>query len=112
MDTSQVIDELAKRFGTTAEYLVKEMARYYIATDIAHIIIGSLLIVGSLIAVRIMFKKIKNDEWYEDSGKVWITTSCSIVGIIVGVVINIGSLVDCIGWIASPTAGAIHYIWK
>ena len=112
MNTTQVIDELAKRFGATGEYLVKEIARYNITMDIVGIIISAFAIIGSVIGFKIMQVKIKNGEWYEDDWKVLIFSIVGVIAIVIDGVIFVLCSVDCIGWIVSPMAAAIGYITR
>ena len=112
MDTTQVIDELAKKFGATGEYLVKELARYNIAIDIVSIIIAILIAVACGIAAKILYKKVKKDKWGDYVEAQSIGVFLGIIGCICATVIFIYNIVDCIGWIVSPTAGAINYIMR
>lgn len=108
MNTSQVIDELAERFGATGKFLVEEMARYYIATDIVVMAISALVTVVCLFAVKISYKKAKEDDWDTDISAVVMILG--LIGCFIAVIFFIYNLTNCVGWIVSPTAGAINYI--
>ena len=100
MDTTQVINELATKFGTTAEYLVGEMTRYYIANDLVIMMISLLIAVACFIAVKILYKKAKED----------ILVMILGVGCCIALFVFFYNLIDCIGWIVSPTVRTINYI--
>lgn len=112
MENTQIIDELSKKFGVTAEYLVEEMARYALAMNISGIVIGIILTVGSLIVIKVMFKKLKCGDWFDGDINVLACAVSGIIGGLIGIVLIIACLMDCVGWIVSPTAGAIHYICR
>lgn len=100
MDTTQVIDELAEKFGTTAEYLIGEMTRYYIANDLVIMLISILIAIACFIAVKVLCKKAKED----------ILVMLLGVGCCIALFVFFYTLIDCIGWIVSPTVRAINYI--
>lgn len=109
MNTSQVIDELAEKFGTTAKYLVAEMARYYIVTDIVVMVISVLIAIACFIVAKKSYKKAIEDKWGDDFMPILVCVFAS-VGCFIAVFVFIYDLANCVGWIVSPTAGAINYI--
>ncbi len=103
-EVSKIIDMLCEKFGTAANTLIPEMAKYHIATSAFATIMGLLMmVVGAVI-----FPKCRQ---YDVKGK-----GDSMFVVIPIVVFAIGFMTFCfmcsdlIGWIASPMGSTIDYI--
>lgn len=105
-EVMDIINALADRFGTTAQYLIAEMTRYYIATGVLTVILMCLLTFG-LFKVAILCMKEAKKDWtsaYEMYGIfAWIGFAFAAAFLCV-------SAVDVVGWIVSPTASVIKKI--
>lgn len=105
-EVMDIINTLADKFGTTAQYLIAEMTRYYIVTDVATVILAGLLAFGLFKVARHCMEEAKKD---------W-TSSYELYGIFAWVGFCFVSsflcvsAVDVVGWIASPTASVIKKI--
>ena len=109
-DVQQLIDYLCQKLGTTAEYLLPEFARYKIGSLVTQVIIGFILLI---IGIKLLFKAItefKKEEIEDDEAILWL---CGVPGLIVSV-INLIWLIEVlpnlIGYLCSPTAGALKDI--
>lgn len=113
-DAMELIDALAQRFGTTASFLIEEMARYYIARTgtmfVAFTALTAAVVMFAVLFLKVKEKKDKDPECDEDTfGYIIGVIFCVFFAVVFGI-IAIGSAVDLIGWIASPTAAVLEKI--
>lgn len=105
-EVMDIINTLADKFGTTAQYLIAEMTRYYIVTGIVTVILMCLLTFALFKAAIYCMAEAKKD-WtsaYEIYGIfAWVGFAFVLAFMCV-------SAVDVVGWIASPTASVIKKI--
>jgi len=106
-EVNAIIDNLCDRLGTSAKFLIPELAKLNIATNITVIIIC--LIVGG-----ILFKVIPTVWKYDQKNRgnwnetFWIVFP-GVVGLITAVAF-VNSVYELIGWLVSPTAKAVMII--
>lgn len=101
---SEIIGVLCEKLGTTAQYLIPELARMYIVTGIFDVIMwGAITLVSGFLAF-VMYKKYREDE---DEVERFIISVClggvAVVGFIVFAVCGD----ELVGWLASPKAKAV-----
>lgn len=104
-EISSVIDVLCERLGTSASYIIPEISKIHIIECVVWIVIS--LIIG-IIVVTVMPKTWRYDR--NNHGE-----SCwSVIPIATGIIvflILIVSVIDLTGWIVSPTAKTIVYLF-
>lgn len=122
MNTTQIneiIDGLCDRFGTTAEFLIGEMSKYYIAKDIVSLIFSIIFFAIGAWIFNAGWNKYKRDRkaWKEnesptksywgpeliddDYNGYWIV---SLALTIISCFIFIITIRGLVGWLVSPTA--------
>ena len=104
---AEVIDGLCEKLGTTAQYLIPELAKAYIGSEIYNVIIwGIATLVCGILAV-VFYKKHTDDDY--DSA--YMILSITFFGIaVVGFIILAICGEDLVAWIASPTAKTLKII--
>ena len=106
-DINAVIDSLCLKFGTTAEFLVPEIARYKVVLYGTLCGIGLLLGFGALIFLIVTYRK------YDDykSNDTWVSVLL-ISGFIsvVGFIMFLANISDLLAWIISPYGAVVHMI--
>lgn len=113
---NETITALCEKFGTTAEYLIATMSRYYKTSTIVTTVIWGLVLAVCTVAVvltlRHEFKKQKEKEWYDvfdDGWSLGVVIVCGIFAI-VGVAMVLGGVIDCIMANTNPEAYTIQKI--
>lgn len=98
---AEVIDGLCEKLGTTAQYLIPELAKAYIASGIFNVIVwGFTTLVSGILAVA-FYKKHTDDEYDVAYMMLAITFLCvAVVGFIIFALCG----EDLVAWTASPTA--------
>ena len=107
-EINAVIDNLCNKFGVTLEWLIPEMAKYYIAVDLIEIIILGIIIAVLLFFIFKFYKK-ETDLDFESFDKEMDIFLLCIPVLIVGIFLVIGIL-DLAGWIISPTISTFNKI--
>lgn len=107
-EINMIIDNLCQRLGTSATFLIPELAKKEIAENIIAIIITVLFGCGVLVAMRMIYQHgQKEGEDMYDMGILFIFPSIALM-------LDFGFFgafaTDLAGWIASPTAKAIEQI--
>ena len=104
---AEVIDGLCEKLGTTAQYLIPELAKAYIGSEIYNVIIwGIATLVCGILAV-VFYKKHTDDDY--DSA--YMILSITFFGIaVVGFIILAICGEDLVAWIVSPTAKTFKII--
>lgn len=104
---AEVIDGLCEKLGTTAQYLIPELAKAYIASGIYNVIMwGITTLVCGILAV-VFYKKHTDDEYDVAYMILSITFLCiAVVGFIILAICG----EDLVAWIASPTAKTFTFI--
>lgn len=109
-EVNKIIDNLCNKLGTSAQFLIPEMAKMHI-TELA----VSAFIAGIIMAISIYFIPIawkydhrKDRDRFDES--FWIVVPLSIL--FISTAFFIPALVELAGWIASPTAKAVMEIVK
>lgn len=106
-EVNAIIENLCSKLGTSARYLIPELAKKNIAEDIACIIMS--LLVG-LVLFKVAPKVWQYDREHSDSydGTFWIIVPLIVGGITL--LTFVVSVNDLVGWAASPTAKAVELI--
>lgn len=106
---SEIIGVLCEKLGTTAQYLIPELARMYIVTGIFDVIMwGAVTLVCGLLAFA-LYKKYKEDE---DVVERFVIAVCLGGVAVIGFIVFAVCADELVGWLASPTAKAILTILK
>lgn len=104
-DINAVIDNICEKLGTTTEFLIPELARREICTNVATLLISLIFII---IALYFLPKAWKYDCDNRDSAMTvipFLVISGSCILLII-------SVIDLVGWVASPTASSVIEIIK
>lgn len=115
MDVNAIINELADKFGTTAQYLIGEMQKYYIIENSISSFAGLLITIISAVAIKKLVAKSmamkKESEWSDwEAPLIWcILPGAFLLGSALGFMICIK---DLLVWIVTPTASVLHEILK
>lgn len=103
-EINEIINNLCEKLGTSAQYLIPELARKNIAEDVFQIIVSviAFAVLGYVTPKVWRYDHSPEDQWDE---RFWI---------IIPVILWFGFFVvfttatyDLVGWLASPTAKAI-----
>lgn len=101
-----LLDELGSRFGATGEYLWGELVRYHGVTTVTVTLIafgGCAVFAWLAVASR---KRIKaHNDW-----EILMILAAAAVG--VAMVVGAASLLDVVGFIASPDASTLHALLR
>lgn len=113
-DINGIIDSLSAKLGTTSEYLIPELGRFYTTRYIAGIIIMGLLTLTCVLGFLYATKRYKEEMKKHCSDRdeepyVVIQLFTAVTGIITSGVF-IFNIVSLVGWIVSPTAATIEMI--
>lgn len=113
MDINAIINELADKFGTTAQYLIGEMQKYYIIENSVSCFLCLLIVIVSVVAIKKLVAKSmemkKESEWSEwETPLMW----CMLPGAFllfcsIGFIVNIE---DLLLWAITPTASVLHEV--
>jgi hypothetical protein len=105
---SEIIEGLCEKLGTTAQYLIPEMARMNIASGIYNIIVWVVITALGIVAAVYLYKKYKAEEEDWIMALSLIPATLALIGFIV--IALCGE--DLIQWFSSPTAKAVMTILK
>ena len=110
----QTIEKFCEKFGVTANYLVKELCKYYTTMDkITLVVWGCALILMSLVIVVGCRK-----NWFDNIDNIlnsWKSIILFIVVLTIGVsaIIFIPyAIVDLVGWHVSPVSKTIELLTR
>ena len=115
---NETITALCEKFGTTAEYLIATMSRYYKISTAVSTAIWGFVLVGCVIAVvltlRYEFKMHEEDGYYDVFDDGWSLGVVVVFGIfaIIGVAMTLSGVFDCIMANTNPEAYTINQILK
>lgn len=115
---NEAITALCEKFGTTVEYLIATMSRYYKTSTVVTTAIWSFVLISCVVAVALTlrheFKKNKEDGWYDVFDDGWSLAVVVVCGIfaIIGVGMTLGGVSDCIMANTNPEAYTIQQILK
>lgn len=109
-EVNEIINNLCDKLGTSAKFLIPEMAKLNIAQGVFMVILTAIML--ALCAVM----TVKAWKYDHSDGRDFIDDSCftlipAVIGTIMFVVFSI-SLYDLIGWLSSPTAMSIKEIMR
>ncbi len=108
-EINAVIDNLCSKLGTSAKFLIPELARMHIAQGIFSSVVSAVIFIICIYFARKAWAydhKDGNSMWQNDS--YWILLPMAIG---IGSFIWLSTAVyDLIGWLSSPTAMAIKEI--
>ena len=107
-EVNEIINNLCEKLGTSAKYLIPEMAKLNIAQDVFMVIFTAIML--ALCAVM----TVKAWKYDHRDGQDFFDDSCfTLLPFGIGAVmffIFLISMYDLIGWLSSPTAMAIKEI--
>lgn len=115
MDINTIINELADKFGTTAQYLIGEMQKYYIIENSVSCFACLLIVIISAVVIKKLVTKSmkmkKESEWSDwEAPLIWcILPGAFLLGCGIGFVCSIENLLL---WTVTPTAAVLHEILK
>lgn len=115
MDINTIINELANKFGTTAQYLIGEMQKYYIIENSITCFACLLIAIVSAVAIKKLVAKSmemkKESEWSDWEGPLlWsILPGAFLLGCGIAFIVSIENLLK---WTITPTASVLHEILK
>lgn len=108
-EINEIINNLCEKLGTSAKFLIPELARMHIAQGIFSSLVSAVIFIICIYYAR--------KAWaydHRDDNSMWENDSCWII---LPMVVGMGSFVwlstgvyELIGWITSPTAMAIKEI--
>ena len=108
-EINEIINNLCEKLGTSAKFLIPEMARRYIAQGIFSSVVSAVIFI-----ICIYFARKAWAYDHRDNNSMWENDSCWII---LPMVIGLCSFIwlsttvyNLIGWVASPTAMAIEEI--
>ena len=115
MDINTIINELADKFGTTAQYLIGEMRKYYIIKNSISCFACLLISIISVVVIKKLVTKSmkmkKESEWSDWEGYLaWcILPGGFLLGCGIGFIVSIEHLLL---WTFTPTASVLHEMLK
>ena len=115
MDINTIINELANKFGTTAQYLISEMQKYYIIQSSISCFVCLLIVIISAVAIKKLVTKglemKKKDQWADwEVPLFWcLLPGGFLLACGIGFVCSIENLLL---WTVTPTASVLHEILK
>lgn len=101
-----VINNLCEKFGTTTQFLVPEIAKYEIATDVVGIIFSTVLIIILVIIAVRSHRVMEYDDGYE------VPFFVSIFFALIFVAILWVCVSDAVGWMVSPYGAVVQMITR
>ena len=109
-NVNSIINNLCDKLGTTVDYLIPEMAKYYITRHTVGVIISIIIIIILCIFLTIIYKSMKNgDIDYDIPDYLFLFGIATIVEFI-PFFIFVYNLTELSGYLASPTAAVIKEI--
>ena len=103
-----IIDNLCQKLGTSATFLIPELAKKAIAEDIVGLVL--MYVAGRFILKFVQLMKQKAEANDIDLEEVAIFSIFPAIVLLIDFVLFATTAVDLAGWIASPTAKAIKQI--
>ena len=101
-EINKVIDKLCEKLGTSAQFLIPELAKLRIVNSAVTVLIGLFI---TIVGVYFLPKAWQYDHREDWSDTFWVVVPGSIT--FVGFVLLTTGIYDLAGWIASPTASAV-----
>ena len=103
---SEIIEGLCEKLGTTAQYLIPEMARMNIASNIYNIVVWAVIVALSITMTVYLYKmyKAEEEEWF--IGLAILPAALALIGVIVVTICG----ENLVKWLSSPTAQAVMTI--
>ena len=116
MDVNSIINNLATKFGTTAQYLIGEMQKYYIIESSISTFVGLVItLVSAFVMKKLITKglhmKEEDGEWSDwEVPMIWsILPAGFLLGGGIGFIVSIKRLLL---WTITPTASVLHEVLK
>lgn len=101
---TEIIGSLCEKLGTTAQYLIPEMAKMNTANSLFWMIAWILIFIVALIILPFSYKAQKENHY---SGALGFLFVVDIILILIALICGLCCASDLIKWTASPTAMAI-----
>lgn len=108
-ETKQLIDYLCAKLGTTAEYLIPEFARYrigYLTSEVGIAILATIIGILLFRHGEIKFQKNKDSD---EALSFWVFGGLMTAA---GFIMSLILVPELVGYICSPTAGALQDIMR
>lgn len=107
-EVNEIINNLCEKLGTSAKFLIPEMARMNIAQSVFMVIFTAIMLALCAVMTVKAWKYDHRDgqDFFDDS---YFTLLPVGIGMIMFVIFSV-SLYNLIGWLSSPTAMAINEI--
>ena len=109
-EVNEIINNLCDKLGTSAKFLIPEMAKLNIAQGVFKVIFTAIMLTFCGVTT------VKAWKYDHRDGAVFLEDSCftlipAVIGTIMFIIFSI-SLYGLIGWLSSPTAMAIKEIMR
>jgi len=101
---TEIIGSLCEKLGTTAQYLIPEMAKMHIADSLFCMIAWIVIFIVALIILPFSYKAKRENSYSEVFGVLLIL---NVIIILAALFCGLGCASDLIKWTTSPTAMAI-----
>lgn len=115
MNVNSIIDNLAKKFGTTVPYLISEMQKYYIISESTWVVMCLIItIISIILGMKLINKGLamkKEDEWAD--WEMPFVFGCSTFAITLA--FGVGFIIatkDLLQWLITPTASALAEVLR
>lgn len=105
----RVLNELAKQFNTTVEYLVPRIQQYKMMTSLFGAIVSAIFIVIIFVTVNFIWKKLLDGD-SKDIEDLICLICATIAGEIIPTIVCLVNIWDYIGWKYAAEIKTIEYV--
>ena len=111
-DVNVVVNTLCEKFGTTAEFLIPEVAKYKVSTSFAKVVSLYILLIIFFIGLKKCFEKITKEMDIPKHEPFEYTTCIIILAGVCAFIISemYWLLLEFVGWMASPYGAMISLV--
>lgn len=104
---SQILDEIAARFGTTGARLWEQLVRYEVATAVAEAIIMPLICLAAFKAAQYLFKQAEDADEYDTKPFLQVVGSVFSAVFAITLVMSLVSFIYVAGALVAPEAATL-----
>jgi hypothetical protein len=104
-EINAVIEKLCEKLGTSAQFLIPELAKLKIYTSVVIVVIGLVLTMIGLYFLPKAWRYDHREDKSEFIDSLWVLAPGSAT--FVGFVFLTSGVYDLVAWIVSPTASAV-----
>ena len=112
-EVNEVINNICSKLGYVASEITPEMAKYMIAKNIALCVILAAFLTAFIIAGVTAYKRYRkaaeDSTWYTGELEIVIMVF-SAIALVVIIAVLADTVVDLVGWMASPKASMVEYV--